>query len=302
MHNLQHHGKPPGSGSWPGPSGPRFAFWTALLVALLLVAGVPGPDGLSAQGKPGRFSHQQHGKNAENCTSCHRISAATKWLEKGKVATGRGGNEHRPCSNGGCHANQFTTRRAGAFCWSCHVGTLRSVRYPPYRRRGESEFVLQKFSHKAHIRDGNKGCEQCHTPEKKKKTRKKADPRTETDMIAVSHQVCGETICHGDKVSPMMSECASCHAVKAEGAKVAPLATSVWSNKRVAVAFGHTEHMKASKEDACGTCHTNTQVGTGEVIPLPMMQTCESCHDGTRAFSALGFDCVKCHVVPDGGE
>lgn len=259
-----------------------------------------------AEGRKGAFSHAQHGDKVKECTGCHRLSEATGWVERQLVGTGRGGNEHRPCSNGGCHANQWGSRAASAFCWTCHTGTLRSVRYPPYAARGESEFYLKPFSHKAHIREGNKGCEQCHVQAKKRPLKAPRGAKRDEmvwddrlDMVTVGHQVCGERICHGGEIKPHMSACSGCHVARGEAA-VEPLQTASRTEYSVRFAFDHAGHAARSGEGACASCHTNAAVGAGEAVPLPPMVTCEGCHNGTRAFNALGHACRRCHLVPEG--
>lgn len=284
----------------------RAAAW-GLAGALALLVGLGGGEAWAENNKP-RFSHAQHAERTPDCTGCHRISEASGWQERQLVGTGRGGNEHRPCSNGGCHANQWGSRTASAFCWTCHTGTLRTVRYPPYAVRGESEFYLKPFSHKAHIREGNKGCEQCHTLAKKKPLKAPRGAKKDellwdgrVDMVTVGHQVCGERICHGGEIKPHMSSCAGCHVQRGDQ-EVTPLATASTSSYRVKYAFDHAAHEKGSGDGACATCHINAAVGAGEVVPMPPMVSCEGCHNGSRAFSALGHACRRCHLVPEGGR
>jgi len=273
---------------------PFAAAWIAAIVVGLLL---PGAGDVSAQGKVlGRFSHGQHLELVKECTACHLLNEKTGWVEKRLVATGKAGNEHRPCSNNGCHANEWGQRRPPAFCWTCHQGTLARVKFPPFRDRGDSQFYLKTFAHKDHIREGSKGCEQCHSPET---GRGKGSDPLKSDMVDVDHRVCGERICHGEKLTPNMKDCLSCHVLRAEGEAVAPKQSVTWNNFRTRLAYDHTDHAKKAGSNECAQCHTNVLVGAGSVVPLPEMITCEGCHNGTQAFPALGHACRRCHVVPE---
>lgn len=70
---------------------------------------------------------------------------------------------------------------------------------------------------------------------------------------------------------------------------------------RVKPKFEHAAHaqlvLAKGLERTCTPCHG----GTGaQFQKRPKMQMCESCHDGKKAFDALGTQCFRCHEAPTG--
>lgn len=72
---------------------------------------------------------------------------------------------------------------------------------------------------------------------------------------------------------------------------------------RVKAKFEHVAHARLvtakGLEPTCTPCHG----GTGAQFQArPKMQTCESCHDGKKAFDALGTQCFRCHEAEAGTQ
>jgi hypothetical protein len=256
------------------------------LVACLTICalGLIGP----AHAAPDRFDHRQPAEHAQQpCASCHRMSAGSDWSQRGRIG-------HYACSK--CHdiaKMAGSGRNPPPLCYSCHQGD--GYRFPPHRRRGASDFVLARFGHADHQRDGNRGCTQCHRLTDAARKNPTKDPSPE--MGVVGHETCGESICHGERVQPTMATCDGCH-VRRSG-EVEPLASAKDDPFRVAWAFSHVGHEAKAGEAACGKCHTNAATGPGEVVPMPPMDACAGCHHGQGVFSTTGIQCGWCHVQPE---
>jgi c(7)-type cytochrome triheme protein len=103
-------------------------------------------------------------------------------------------------------------------------------------------------------------------------------------------------------VSPRINEsCDGCHVESTSGkaAVLTPRAASVFSVKG---AFDHAAHARADRVGTqgreCLTCHENIKDAEADnLVPLPTMQGCQqACHDGKKAFDALGTTCTRCHT------
>ena len=241
-----------------------------------------------------RFTHAQHAQHAAAadvaCNDCHKLSKRDAWRQKQPV--GRRGGVHSPCSNSGCHARAFLTARGGGppLCRTCHVDKPSGpLHFPPYRERGASDFVLGTFDHTKHTE--GPFCQECHKPAGK---RGRKTPAAAADHRGPGHSSCAAATCHGGQTEPSMSNCQGCHVPSA--GNVAVLASRERDLFRVDKAFSHRGHRRVSPDDRCQTCHTNVAMEAGARVPLPMMIACETCHEGHKAFSALGTDCRRCHV------
>lgn len=252
-------------------------------------AGVAEVNAQEASAVGARFPHDKHLDKIRSCTGCHELDKKT-WEQKGKVA-----RNHAPCNTPVCHGEEWK-KEPGDFCLTCHQKNLQ-VKYPPYRARGESDWVLAKFSHKGHIKDqGDKACQSCHATLKVKAPAKGSDARPVADMGDATHKACAK--CHDKGQAPAMADCVGCHAERS--GKVEPSASASWDNYRVTYAFRHADHAKASKKNECGSCHKNAQTDAGQAVPLPAMIDCEGCHNGEVAFNARGTECRRCHQIPEG--
>jgi hypothetical protein len=85
-----------------------------------------------------------------------------------------------------------------------------------------------------------------------------------------------------------MDRCQDCH--QAPSAKAGPAAAA--DSFRLG-GFDHRGHHAASRQAACLGCHDKP--GDAE-LPRPAMAACQAkCHDGQKAFSAVGTRCTACH-------
>jgi hypothetical protein len=276
------------------PGQRRAIAMLAALVGLPLVGLAPWRDA-GADAAPTRpsFSHEGHGTRGvkiDACAACHQLAP------DGRAAPPTSANPHQPCATSGCHEDQFFSRTP-TLCAVCHEGADPSkklvARYAP---RGRSEFGGQ-ISHASHAgakvagSGGENGaCVACHGD----LFRKQAPP--------AGHAVCAP--CHGASeggapatAQPVMASCGGCHKRGAEAAAAMPR-RSPWA---VGARFDHATHgsdpTAGGGETRCVKCHATVPKAreTGQIV-APTMQSCDGCHDGTRAFKTTGFECKKCHA------
>ncbi|RMH36762.1 MAG: hypothetical protein D6689_21910 [Deltaproteobacteria bacterium] len=223
-----------------------------------------------------RYDHARHATrrvDQSDCTACHALDAAFA------VRPATAAQPHRPCSDAGCHAGEFFSRRPQV-CGTCHDGTAPWIAQPAVaRRRADSDFG-RDISHAAHARAGAGDCKACH-----------GDPYR-GDAAGSGHAACAP--CHGQRAQPAMTACAGCHRPR-EAAAVAR-APSAWS---VAATFRHETHAvdpRGGGEPACTVCHEAVARAerVADIAP-PTMRSCDACHDGERAFKTTGFGCYRCH-------
>ena len=85
--------------------------------------------------------------------------------------------------------------------------------------------------------------------------------------------------------------------------KVAPdsRSTERSSSFRVTAKFNHGAHAQTVSarglKPTCAPCHGGGGINFQN---RPAMQVCEGCHDGKKAFDALGTQCYRCHATPPG--
>ena len=127
--------------------------------------------------------------------------------------------------------------------------------------------------------------------------------------------------CHpGFRFAHTTRECESCHRSEAPHESVGVCSTChsalAWSTVTlahdatlppptryaVAATFDHVAHGRTAiargSGATCAPCHAGSD--PAHLRARPTMQACESCHDGTRAFAALGTKCGRCHREPAG--
>jgi c(7)-type cytochrome triheme protein len=248
--------------------------------------------------KPG-FNHTQHqkaGLGMDSCDACHAGTSAD-----GKLKFP--GKDHKPCSNGACHADEYR-KRGSQLCFTCHMrnepwgdnptktSLVRPAGVPP-------EFSVG-FSHKAHFeRGGGKdskavgGCQNCHYRESGGEA-----PKVAPGLLAPAHVQCAS--CHEATAKPEMLKCGACHTFSSSIPAVAgERAAPEW---RVTAKFRHETHRTDARTTPpgaldCQACHPGvSDAGPGQKPPSPKMAGCAStCHDGKVAFKATGFGCVRCH-------
>ena len=254
--------------------------WT-LVIALAATAG--GFDHFIHEGRV-----TGSGGAEPTCVDCHDLD---------RTGGLRGAPDHSTCF-GACHGDAPAKLERGAkyaigedrraMCESCHApqdlagaetGKQRALRvfYPPYTV--ESDYALN-LSHEKHAATD---CETCHAVPPKR-------------LAGKPHQRC--VACHTKPAAagtPPMADCGACHR-SAFGPAVGP--TQARGPFPVSSSFSHTSHLtrmaKRGGRD-CESCHAAVDQQAGEKVPSPTMGSCDSCHDGVRAFSTTGTDCRKCH-------
>ena len=137
-----------------------------------------------------------------------------------------------------------------------------------YKEQDRSKII--KFNHKYHMTDVGAECSQCHGGvESSTKSSESFLPK-----MADCYQ------CHDEK----STACSTCHVETAE-----PY-TKLVAAKRELV-FSHDRHIKDGV--TCETCHAGI-LSKEDSKPgvLPSMETCNTCHDGSKASS----ECATCHT------
>jgi c(7)-type cytochrome triheme protein len=246
----------------------------------------------AAAAKDRLFDHARHAKTVSvDCKRCHEATDEGLWEKKGK-------KEHARCFT--CHKFSSScgtlAKKEGRVCLTCHT-TFKSSCVPgDYVKPelGKIEFTAT-YSHKVHIRPratSGKQCESCHgdfgnTPPK-------------VGNLSAGHSLCSG--CHARGVSPRIKEsCDGCH-LKKKTAKAPVVKVREANPYAVKGAFDHAAHADIKRVGtqgrACLACHENIKEAESDhVIPLPTMQSCrESCHDGKKAFDAIGATCTRCHT------
>lgn len=272
----------------------RTQVWGIGLMVLAIVAiSVPavGQQGMQAAAPADRlFSHAQHeGTVKVDCARCHAATADGEWEQKGK-------KEHARCFS--CHKFSSSCgslkQKEGKVCLTCHVTFKEECTPTGYvpPAAGLNEFSAN-YSHRKHIRPSAKSgeqCESCHGSF--------AAGAPMQGSLAAGHALCSG--CHARGVTPRIKEsCDGCHT---KGAGQAVVATREANPYSVSDKFDHVAHAGIDRVGtagrACLTCHENIKTSEADnSVPLPTMQSCQmSCHDGKKAFNAIGTTCTKCHT------
>lgn len=269
-------------------------------IAILLAAAPATAQKERAAPRPQRaFDHAGHASklraargSSEGCAgACHRIDLAGEWTQRRK-------KEHTRCFEG-CHT--FTTscgemaRGVGRVCLTCHVN-LKQACLPAGARAAApaAPSMPALYSHRTHARpgQGSKGCQACHGELGDRPPRARG-------AGAIGHRDCAG--CHERQSSPRMTQCTSCHQAGAPAAAAARAPDPY----AVGGAFSHQRHAAQRKVGAAGrecmACHANiASAPDGEAVPMPTMRGClDGCHDGQKAFSAVGAACTRCHKASE---
>lgn len=257
----------------------------SILILSLVIAGVAvaAPPIPVAQRK---FDHDRHANAARvsgktvDCKTCHRMDAS------GAVLPGK---EHKRCE--GCHTypSSCTTLKTpgpkgpARVCEVCHVAKRKECLPSDLPPPPTGESFGERFTHGQHLAFGSgieNGCVQCH------EAQAPAAP-----AAGQSHRLCAS--CHnpqGVAAKQPIASCATCH--------VAPQPkTGTPADPYRLAGFDHKAHHAASNRSAtCTSCHEKL-IGAGEgALPRPSMLGCQTkCHDGAKAFSAVGTKCTACH-------
>jgi hypothetical protein len=267
----------------------RRAVLAGLALALVLVAGAGAavaapPPIIKVDNR--KFDHDKHaqvaaaaGKPAA-CASCHAFD------ESGARKPGR---EHPRCAQ--CHTyprscdlmKQAGPKGQARVCQVCHTPTSTRCLPPDLPPPPKAASFQARFTHGKHAALGasiERDCVQCHAAQAAA-----APPKTP------AHKLCSG--CHNPNgARPTMADCQSCHQPPRGRTTATPAAADPF---RLA-AFDHRAHHAASRQASCLGCHDKL-LGAGEsALPRPSMAGCQArCHDGQKAFSAVGTRCTACH-------
>jgi len=223
------------------------------------------------------------------CADCHQ------WKADGKMNL-KGGQEHGTrCTK--CHDEKTTkcfvdpAKGTHLRCQSCHRFTAGDPCYEPVPKAlSKPANYPSTFDHGQHVvfKVGiEKDCANCH--------RKNAPPGS---VPFIAHQRCFQ--CHGQKGNSISSkitwdECSKCH--EAQKPKP-PVAGDPFRLGK----FDHQKHHAMSNQASCTSCHSAMSGTEGTSVPRPAMASClKSCHDGAKAFSAVGTKCTSCHIAAGSG-
>lgn len=236
------------------------------------------------------FSHGSASHASLACANCHRRpgdnSARPDWPG------------HKDCT--GCHLGQFTTP-GSPICAICHTDV--GGRDAPLKSFPENfkESFNVKFDHVQHMQAGTRppeGCAFCHD----RPVRRGLALSIPAGMMN-AHGKC--YTCHTpasrDLAGREMASCATCH----DPVRYAPASTDA---RAFRASFSHAKH-GARQRLACADCHNLvagqpqskvTSPVTAEHFIAPRAQSCQTCHNGKRAFGGdLDFkSCRRCHTGP----
>lgn len=256
-----------------------------IVVALLVLAGtaLAAPPIPVAQRK---FDHDRHanaarisGKSAD-CKDCHRMDA------QGSVLPGK---EHKRCEACHTYPSSCTTLKASGpkgparVCEICHVAKRRECLPNDLPPPPKEDSFGERFTHGKHLAFGSgieNGCVQCHEGQA-------AQPPPKGQ----SHKLCAT--CHnpsGVAAKAPIASCQTCHVNPTPKTGTPPDAYRL-------TGFDHKAHHSASQRTAtCTSCHEKLVGAAESALPRPSMLGCQTkCHDGQKAFSAVGTKCTTCH-------
>jgi hypothetical protein len=259
------------------------------LAASAAVAAAAGPPVIKVSNR--KFDHDKHaqvsaaGGKPASCASCHTFDAS---------GAPKGGRDHPRCAQ--CHTYPRSCdlmRQAGPkgqarICQVCHTPTSNRCLPPDLPPPPKADSFEGRFTHGKHAALGasiEKDCVQCHAAQ---------SPAAAPKVAA--HKLCSG--CHNaNGAKPAMTECQSCH--QASRGKPAAGPAPAVDPYRLG-SFDHRAHHAASRQTSCLGCHDRV-LGTGDNAVLrPLMSGCLTrCHDGQKAFSAVGTRCTTCHKLRD---
>ena len=85
----------------------------------------------------------------------------------------------------------------------------------------------------------------------------------------------------------LLGACLACHRLDQEEAAMRPVPPT--RSILTGAFFSHRPH---TNQESCDTCHAVAKSREGIDVNLPPVQSCRTCHDGSRARA----DCVSCHL------
>lgn len=267
-----------------------------LIVATSGIAyAIPAPPVIPIETR--KFDHAKHEASAANapaagrrkadCGDCHQYNAdGTR--KKAKEHATRCVKCHQDPAT--CTAQMKTSQaptNPARRCVQCHV--FQKCIAPGMPMPPSTNTFQAGFSHGKHIGFGaaiERECATCHTEQA---------PAGQLNRTAGGgHALCKDCHSAGGRSKLIMTNCAGCHS-PAKG-KAAPSGDPF----RLA-RFDHRRHHTDSKQSSCTTCHTTKGMAAGSDLPRPAMLVCqEACHNGQKAFSAVGTKCTTCHKSTGG--
>lgn len=262
----------------------RFVVLIVVLPLLLLLPGVAGFNhrafGQGPTGDYSKFPHSNPMHSRLPCLLCHRREGTS--IRPAMP----GGNGHTPCI--GCHSQQFASSE-NPVCTICHTnvtsGALKP--FPPMKS------FRVTFDHSKHLAMGSVNCGTCHRPAR-------AGVSLTIPSGFSAHAICYR--CHGPQAKSNgrdISSCGTCHQLGGYSR------TSAFA-PAFRMGFSHAKHDGAARLN-CTECHTvraglaqRKQVTTPEAAnhhASGKTLSCQTCHNGTRAFGGDDFSaCKRCHT------
>ena len=234
---------------------------------------------LESSGDFSRFPHNNPMHARMSCLTCHRHGRNPSQVKR---------PSHTPCA--GCHSLQFADTNS-PICTICHTNVNSGTVKPLSSLKG---FGV-KFDHARHTKGAARpraGCITCH------KIIGSGAARS-IPMGANAHATCFQ--CHVPLAQYGRRNISSCGVCHQPGRYARP---TQWSNA-FNVSFSHAKH-DSNKGLNCSDCHSikNTGRRTKQVTkPVPLnhhapngVQSCQTCHNGKRAFGGDDFStCKRCH-------
>lgn len=242
-----------------------------------------------------KFDHDKHARVAAAagkpaaCASCHTFDEA---------GARKPGREHPRCAQ--CHTyprscdlmKQPGPKGQARICGVCHTPTSTRCLPPDLPPPPKADSFEARFTHGKHAALGasiERDCVQCHAAQAAA-----APPKTP------AHKLCSG--CHNPGgAKPAMADCQSCHVAPRgrTAGPTGPTGPAAADPFRLA-AFDHRAHHAASRQASCLGCHDKLLGAGDSALPRPSMAGCQSrCHDGQKAFSAVGTRCTTCHKGRD---
>jgi predicted CXXCH cytochrome family protein len=254
-------------------------FLTALLACPQLI----GSKNFVVAQETGDFSKFPHSNPMHArlpCLLCHRREGTAN------VPTLPGGKGHVPCA--GCHAQQFANN-SSPVCTICHTD-VKSGALKPFPRMYNFRMT---FDHSKHMAMGRVNCSTCHRPAQ-------AGVALTIPSGFNAHAVCYR--CHGPESQSNgkdISTCGTCH-------QLGSYSRTPMTAASFKLGFSHAKHDNDNRLN-CNDCHS-VKAGLPQrrqvTAPQPANHhasgralSCQSCHNGTRAFGGDDFTaCKRCHT------
>lgn len=272
---------------------PKLAFWIICAIVVgTFAAALAAPPIIPVTER--KFDHARHEKAAANakeqkrqaaaCKDCHQMDdkGIQKKVKEHSIRCVKCHDDPKTCALVKKPGPKSPARR----CDICHLPTGNCDLPKDIPPKPAQDSFEGHFTHGKHIQFGasiERECATCH---------KEQAPVGGTG-IATAHSLC--STCHDGQRSKLgMTNCAGCHL--APQGKAAPS-----SDPFRLTQFDHKKHHRDSQQSSCTTCHTKMTGTTDDAVPRPAMLSCQTaCHNGQKAFSAVGTKCTSCHKSAGG--